>query len=123
MGEAAEGFLVTTQHSHKLPFAIKRVFWVYDTPASVVRGQHAHVHTEMVLLCLQGTATIEVEDVEGNKETFTLAQPNAGLFLPTLHWSKIYLQPTSVLLCLASTDFAEEDYIRDYQVFKQGKIR
>lgn len=116
--EPGEGFLVTTQQAADLPFAVKRIFWTLDTPASVVRGQHAHWHTELVLVNLKGNATIELENQAGEVQTFVLDSPTKGLYLPVMHWSRIYLQPEAVLLCLASTDYEEADYIRDYEAFK-----
>lgn len=88
------------------------------TPADVVRGQHAHFQTEMVLISLQATAIIDVENTAGQVHRFQLDSPHQGLYVPVLHWSSIYLRPDSLLLCLASSDYAEEDYIRDYEVFR-----
>jgi len=112
------GFLVTTQQKNSIPFLVRRVFWVYNVPSLVVRGQHAHKTTNMVLICLQGTVSIEVENVDGVKQDFHLATPQQGLYLPAMYWSRISLEPSSILLSLASSDYEEEDYIRDYNFFK-----
>ncbi|KAA3439387.1 sugar 3,4-ketoisomerase [Rufibacter hautae] len=118
IGNESSGFLVTTQKEQWLPFELKRVFWVHGTPPNITRGQHAHYQTEMVLVILQASATIEVENLAGQVEVFNLDNPKIGLFVPIMHWSRIYLDQGAVLLCLASTDYDEADYIRDYNEFR-----
>ena len=58
------------------------------------------------------------EDLQGNKETFVLDTPNKGLFIPEKLWRDIQFSHNAVLLCLASEVYTTEDYIRDYDEFK-----
>jgi WxcM-like, C-terminal len=118
-GNQTEGYISSTQFADKLPFAVKRVFWTYDTPQQVVRGRHAHIATEQVLVALNGSIEIKADNGRGHIETFTLVQPNQGLYLPPMYWTNLYFSAGAILLSLTSSDFDEADYIRDYQVFKE----
>lgn len=117
IGNSAEGYISSTQFSDKLPFAIKRVFWTYDTPQQVVRGRHAHLATAQVLVAVNGSIDVRVDNGLGDIVTFQLSQPDQGLYLPPMHWADLYFAEGAILLSLTSTDFDEADYIRDYQVF------
>ncbi len=116
IGSAAEGFITTTQHAQNLPFAVKRVFWTHATPPDVVRGQHAHFSTEQLLVAVQGQVKVVVDNGH-TTQTFILTTPETGLYLPPMHWAVIYFEEGAILLCLASTDFSEQDYIRQYDAF------
>ena len=118
-GNPGEGYISSTQFADRLPFAVKRVFWTYDTPQQVVRGRHAHIATEQVLVALNGSIEVKVDDGQGLKQTFMLAQPHEGLYLPPMCWANLYFSEGAILLSLTSTDFDEADYIRDYQTFLQ----
>ena len=55
----------------------------------------------------------------GNKAEFTLSEPNIGLYLPPFVWREIKFSHDAVLLCIASEEYDESDYIRDYETFKK----
>ena len=117
IGESAIGFISIAENNKNIPFEVKRSFWTYYTPESVVRGHHAHFHTEMILLALSGRIIIETEMPSGHKETFCLEKPNQGLYMPPLCWHTMKYSHSAVQLVLASTLYDEKDYIRNYQDF------
>lgn len=118
IGAAETGVLVTSQQAANLPFAVKRVFWVLNTPSEVKRGGHANKVTEEIMVALNGAVTVETESRSGQKQTFELNDPAVGLYIPTYCWLTIKFAPATTLLCLASTDFDEADYIQDFEVFR-----
>jgi dTDP-4-dehydrorhamnose 3,5-epimerase-like enzyme len=105
----------------ELPFAVKRIYWCYNTPASHVRGHHAHRYNEQLLVALTGTVHIVLENTTGTSQAFTLSDPSQGLYIPPLHWRKITSSPDAILLCMASRTYKETDYIRNYEEFKNIK--
>jgi hypothetical protein len=123
VGTTAEGLLTSTQFADKLPFALKRVFWIQGTPPAVTRGHHANKTTEEVLIALTGTIKVEAETSNGVSE-FILSGSDKGLYIPALCWTKLTFTEGSIALCLASTDYDEQDYLRDYDKYKQliGKL-
>jgi 5-deoxy-D-glucuronate isomerase len=118
IGEQSTGFLASTQQASQIPFAVKRAFWIYGTPAGAVRGNHANKATEEVLVAVNGSITITADMGAGKEETFVLDSPTTGLYIPAMCWTRLSFAPGTIALCIASTDFDEEDYIRDYAAFR-----
>ena len=58
--EDARGALGFVEEEGALPFAARRVFWVYDAPAGATRGCHAHRACAEYLICLQGSVRVRV---------------------------------------------------------------
>jgi hypothetical protein len=118
IGDHEVGYISVAQSNRHVTFIIKRVYWVYDTPEHIERGNHAHLACKQVLIAINGTVEVELENTSGNIERFFLDNPATGLYVPVKHWRKIRLSKGAVLLCLASEEFEEQDYIRVYNVFK-----
>ena len=107
------GNLVVIEGKRTIPFPIKRVFYVYGSEASVVRGQHANRNTEFVLVNVAGTSKVRVYD--GIRErVYILNKPHMGVYIPRMIWKDMYdFSKDSVLLVLASEYYDESEYIRD----------
>jgi 5-deoxy-D-glucuronate isomerase len=101
-----------------LPFAVVRVYWIYDVPEGAVRGQHAHHRTAQVLVAMTGTLTVDTELPDGTRASFELTTPTQGLYVPAHAWRTVRYSPKATQLVLASAPYDETDYIRDYAVFR-----
>lgn len=117
IGSPSLGYITVAQNS-ELPFEIKRVYWTYFTPDSVIRGHHAHHDLEQLIFATSGRIEFVLEGMDGEKQEFLLDSPFLGLYIPRLYWRTIKFSHNAVLMCLASMEHNEDDYIRDYQVFK-----
>jgi dTDP-4-dehydrorhamnose 3,5-epimerase-like enzyme len=117
IGSPALGYISVAQNS-SLPFEIKRVYWTYFTPDSVIRGHHAHHELEQIIFATSGRIEFTLEDVVGHQQDFVLDSPNVGLYIPRLYWRTIKFSHNAVLLCLASMEYGEADYIREYTDFQ-----
>lgn len=112
------GHLVVVEGKIDIPFDIKRIFYIYGSDDTVVRGQHANKRTEFVLINVAGQSKVRVKDGKGNEAVFALNRPHTGIYLPKMVWKDMYdFSSDSVLLCLASEHYDEEEYIRDYDEF------
>lgn len=112
------GHLVIVEGMKDIPFEIKRVFYIYGSDSSVVRGQHANRESEFVLINVAGTSKVRVKDGEGNEAIYCLNRPHTGIYLPTMVWKDMYdFSSDSVLLVLASTHYDANEYIRNYDDF------
>lgn len=112
------GYLVAAEGMEDVPFEIKRVFYIYGSDQTVIRGQHANRKTEFVLISIAGTSKVRVKDGEGNEAVYCLKCPYTGIYLPAMVWKDMYdFSKDSVLLVLASTHYDAEEYIRDYSKF------
>ena len=110
------GFLAVVEKD-AIPFAIKRVYYLYDVPTESSRGGHAHKEQQSVIIALSGSFEVIVDD-GNNKKRIMLNKPNQGLYIPTHIWREIdNFSSGSVCLVLASTDYDEVEYIRDYDQF------
>ena len=119
IGSADIGYISIAQEFDKIPFKIKRVYWTYYTPQNVTRGGHANINKELVLVALAGSIIVETEMKTGEKEKFVLSNPDIGLYIPKLSWHTMKYTHNSVQMCIASTEYTESDYLRDYVDFKK----
>ena len=111
------GSLVVAEGGIDVPFEVKRVFYMYGSDDTVIRGQHANRESEFVLINVSGSSKVRVDD--GDQETvIELNRPRMGLYLAPMVWKDMYdFSPDSVLLVLASTHYDGKEYIRDYDEF------
>ena len=109
------GKLVVIEGEKDIPFAIKRVFYIYGSDSTVVRGQHANKNSEFVLINVSGSSKVKVTD--GHREEIVeLNKPMHGLYLPKMVWKEMYdFSPDSVLLVLSNTHYDGSEYIRNYE--------
>jgi dTDP-4-dehydrorhamnose 3,5-epimerase-like enzyme len=104
-----------------IPFKIQRVYYLFDVPSDAYRGGHAHKQQQTLLVALSGSFEVTLDDGT-NRTKILLNKPDKGLFIPTGVWREIdNFSSGTVCLALASTDFDENEYIRDYDQFKLSK--
>lgn len=111
------GKLVVIEGEEAIPFAIKRVFYIYDSDSTVVRGQHANRESEFVLINVAGSSKVRITD--GTEEIIVeLNRPMMGVYIPRMIWKDMYdFSSDSVLLVLASTHYDGKEYIRNYDEY------
>ena len=111
------GKLVVIEGNESIPFAIQRVFYIYGSDSTVVRGQHANRESEFVLINVAGQSKVRITD--GHEEfVVELNRPMMGVYIPKMVWKDMYdFSSDSVLLVLASTHYDGSEYIRDYDEY------
>ena len=115
------GNITPIQNNIEAPFAIKRVYYLYDVPGGESRGAHAHKELEQLIIAASGSFDVTIDDGK-NKKTVSLNRPNYGLHLKPGMWRELSnFSSGSICLVLASLLYAESDYIRDYEDFKKLK--
>lgn len=112
------GNLTVCEGIHHVPFDVKRVYWVYDVPGGESRGSHAHKHCREFIIAVSGSFSVTVDDGTTH-HTFMLNHPYQGLLVEENQWRTLEdFSSGAVCLVLASEEFSEEDYIRDYSDYK-----
>lgn len=112
------GSLVVIEGNSDIPFEIKRVFYIYGSDQDVIRGLHANRDSEFVLVNVSGSCDVIIKDGKGNEEIVKLDKPRKGVYLPKMIWKEmVNFSKDSVLLCLASTHYNGDEYIRSYEEF------
>ncbi len=111
------GKLVVIEGGQAIPFDIMRVFYIYESDSSVVRGQHANRESEFVLINVAGQSKVRITD--GTEEFIVeLNKPMMGVYIPKMIWKDMYdFSSDSVLLVLASTHYDGKEYIRNYDEY------
>lgn len=111
------GKLVVIEGEQSIPFNIERVFYIYESDSTVIRGQHANKESEFVLINVSGQSKVRITD---GKEEFVveLNRPMMGVYIPKMVWKDMYdFSGDSVLLVLASTHYDGSEYIRDFEEY------
>lgn len=111
------GNLSFFENCAQLPFAMKRVHWIYDVPGGETRGGLAYKETEEFIVAMSGSFDVVLDDGMG-KQVFSLNRSYMGLYVPKGYWRSIEnFSTNSVALIAASTHYNPDDAIRDYQGF------
>lgn len=102
----------------RVPFDIKRVYYLYDVPSDSERGGHAHINLYQFLIAISGSFDVHLNN--GNSEQIiTLNKPDKGILIKPGIWRELRnFSGGSVCLVLASEVFEESDYIRDFKDFQ-----
>lgn len=115
------GNLTSITNNEEVPFAVKRIYYLYDVPGGNSRGSHAHKGLYQIMIALSGSFTVTLDD--GTlKRSFMLNQPYQGLLIPPGLWRDLDdFSSGSVCMVLASELYEEGDYIREYSDFLNFK--
>ena len=111
------GNLTVAEGQRNVPYDVKRAYWVYDVPAGESRGGHAHKACRELIVAVSGSFSVTLDN-GSEKETFHLNHPWQGLLVETGVWRTLDdFSSGAVCLVLASQEFEESDYMRDYSDF------
>lgn len=114
------GNLTFIEAENHIPFDIKRVYWIYDVPGGETRGGHAFKQQQELIISLSGSFDV-VLDNGHNKQKYSLNRSYYGLYVPSGIWRHMEnFSTNSLAIVLASTEYDENDYIRDYSILKQS---
>jgi len=115
------GNLSFIEEETHLTYKLRRVYWIYDVPGGEQRGGHAFRETNELIVALSGSFDVVLTD--GNEDwRFSLNRSYYGIFVPQMVWRTLdNFSTNSLALILSSTDYYEDDYIRDWEEFIQLK--
>ena len=101
----------------RVPFAIKKVLVVRGMKPTDVRGKHAHITTQEIVVAVQGGCDIEVDDGK-RKEIVRIEGWEKSVLLPPQVWRTLTnFAENTILLIIADHEYTEDDYIRNYAKF------
>lgn len=103
-----------------IPFAVRRVFYLFDVPADTERGGHSHYESQELMVALSGSFDVALFDGKRPPRRFTLNRPYQALYIPTGLWRTIdNFSGGAVCLVLTSERYSEADYVRDFEEFRR----
>ena len=115
------GNITIIQNGGRLPFDIKRVYYLYDVPGGSERGGHAHKDLFQLIIAASGAFDVILDDGQ-NRKIVQLNRPNFALLVVPGIWREIInFSSGAICLVLASEKYNIEDYIHDYSEFKKMK--
>ncbi|KYG64729.1 dTDP-6-deoxy-3,4-keto-hexulose isomerase [Bdellovibrio bacteriovorus] len=116
----ARGKLIALEGGRQIPFDIKRIYYLYDLN-DLPRGFHAHYKLKQVMICLNGSLRVYLDDGKGRKENIELSNPQEAVLIDNLVWHEMHdFSKDCVIAVLASDYYDEADYIRDYSIFEKA---
>ena len=112
------GNLTFIEQQRHIPFAISRVYWIYDVSGGEQRGGHAFKEQEEVIIALSGSFDVLLDDGSAQKIVH-LNRAYHGLYIPNMIWRRMQnFSTNAVAYVLASCSYKEEDYLRDYENYR-----
>lgn len=121
--ENRAGNITPIQNNQNIPFEIKRIFYLYDIPGGESRGAHSHKDCHQFLIAASGAFEVLLDDGKAQR-TVQLNRPYLGLHIPPGIWaSEVNFSSGSICLVLASHEYDETDYIREYKDFLTSKTK
>lgn len=116
-----KGNITVVENNKDIPFEVRRTYYLYDVPGGESRGAHAHKELSQLIVAASGSFTVTLDDGKV-KRSFLLNRPYQGLLVVPGIWRDLVdFSSGSVCLVLASHEYDEADYIRDYDTFLKFK--
>ena len=113
----ANGVLGVAEVSRHIGFPVHRAYYIKEVPTGESRGGHGHKSLRQCFLCLRGSASLTVVK-GGRRETVRLGSSSQAAVLGAGCWRDLsHFSEDSVVIVLASEEYDEADYIRNYDDF------
>jgi dTDP-4-dehydrorhamnose 3,5-epimerase-like enzyme len=111
------GNLTFVESNRHIPFAILRVYYLYDVPGGSERGGHAHKILHQLIIAMSGSFDIHLDDGY-LKKTVHMNRGYYGLYVCPMIWRDIdNFSSGAVCMALVSDYYDALDYYRDYNQF------
>lgn len=115
------GELAVIESLSTIPFQINRIFYIKKANNNKVRGKHANILQKQVIVCLEGSFDILVDDGI-NREVITMKSDGNALFIPGMIWRELYnFSNTAICLVICSDHYDPNDYYHEYSEFLSAK--
>lgn len=111
------GNLIASDFAKQISFPVKRAFFVTNVPSHHIRGEHGHKECHQILVCLQGSVMVAVDNGQ-QRAQWLLDEPSLGIHIHPKVWAAQYqYSSNAVVAVFASHEYDANDYIRNYDEF------
>lgn len=118
---AEAGSITALNNGSDIPFAVKRVYYLYDVPGGAERGGHAHKELYQLIIAASGSFDVVLDDGK-NRRSVSLNRPYMGLLIVPGIWRELNnFSSGAICLVLASEGYREGDYIRCFGKYVEQK--
>ena len=111
------GRLAVAECGREIEFRVQRAYFMYGAEAGSARGAHAHKKLEQLIISMQGSFEITLDN--GRDQCWhRIDRPTRALYVGPMVWRDMEnFSADSLCFVLASECYDEADYIRDYDCF------
>ncbi|MDD0852549.1 WxcM-like domain-containing protein [Halobacteriovorax sp. GB3] len=103
----------------EIPFPVKRFFTIYDVRNGYSRGDHAHKECHQFIMCQRGSVEIVCDNGKERKK-FVIDKPYLGIHVEPGVWTSLFnFSLDSTVNVFTSHYYDEDDYLRNYDLFKE----
>lgn len=104
--------------AEKLPFPIKRAYWLHGIDVATDRPGHAHRGLRRLMVAISGSFKVKTCTRGVRWNDLVLNNPAEALLIEPMTWVELsQFTPKAVCLVLASEEHDEADCIRDFTEF------
>lgn len=98
-------------------FSVQRIFFIQHVPHDAVRGNHATMNSNEILILNAGSCQIDLMD--GHSQTsISLKKTMDAVFIPKRTWRKLHTFTSDcALTVLADHPYSKADIITDYEEY------
>ena len=114
-----KGYLTVIEENKPIPFELKRIYYVYDTPKGETRGGHAHKNLQQLIIAISGGFDVVLDDgVE--RKIFHLDRPHCGLYVCPMIWHELNnFTSGAICLVIVSEIYYKEETVESYETFRK----
>ncbi len=108
-----------TTYIQEFPLYIltKRMFFIENVPANVVRGKHANKNTNQLLICIAGTIRVKYNDGKNKAGEVFLEKGNSFYLKARTYVEMDFSGPEAILMVLADHKYDKNEYINGWDNF------
>ena len=118
------GNLSFAEEFKHIPFKIERTYYILNasTPLSPSAAYIVRKENQEFIIALSGSFDVLLDDGKERRKIH-LNRSYYGLYVPKQIWRQMdNFSTNSLALILSSTPYGENDYIRDYETFKNTAL-
>ncbi len=113
------GSLIAIENNKDIPFSIGRIYYIFGSSYNCVRGKHAHKDLNQVLICINGSCDILIDN-GFERQTVHLDTKDKGIYIHGFVWREMsHFSDDCVLLAIVDKPYDPKDYVFDYQTMYQ----
>lgn len=111
------GVLGVAEVGRHIGFPVHRAYYIRDVPPGQSRGGHGHRTLRQCFICLRGSVRLTLSKTNA-AQVIDLDRPSQAAVVDAGCWRDLSdFSDDSVVIVLASDEYDEDDYIRDYADF------
>ena len=102
------GNLTFIESGRHMPFAIRRVYYLYDVPGGAARAAHGHKKLHQLMIAMSGSFDVTLDDGL-DKKAFHLNRSYFGLYIPPMMWRDLDNFSSGAVCMVLASEYYDDD--------------